>query len=639
MTFIKKLDRFILGKFLLIFVGAFFICLFVFMMQSTWKFVDELIGKGLTIDVMARFFYYMGVALMPMALPLSVLLASLITFGNMGEQLELLAMKAAGVSLFRIMRPILFVVAFLTGTSLYFQNTVSPAAQLQMRTLLFSIKASSPAVDIPEGVFYSEIPNVNLYVQEKNAETGMLYQMILYKTDQGFDRAQIVLADSGRIEITADKQHLRLRLWQGEMFENLQGQNMAGLQASSVPYDRETFLTKDILIDFDTNFAEMDANQLSGMAQAKNWAQIEHSVDSMNHELDSLGRTFYKTLRQNTFRTLGVNRAAKTAPKDTITFDKILESVSPDQRRILSQQALFSVQQGKSELEFRRDMAEDTEGLVRRHWIEWHQKFTLALACLVFFFVGAPLGAIIRKGGLGMPTVVSVGIFIIYYIINTSSMKLARDGTINIPFGIWLSTAILTPLGVWLTYKSNRDSAAFNVDAWTSAFRYVLGLRSKRYVARKEVIIHDPDYEEAVARAEAVRTAAKALQESVGKRIAPSYKRLYFSPPAEDGVTPLAQEIDALVSELSNSQSDIILGLINQYPILFKASHRLVSRSATVRRTLGILFPLGIVMWLRACRFQWLLRRDLKAIECTTDQLLPQLRKLARKDNEPNTQS
>ena len=179
MSIIKKLDKFILNKFLLTFAAAFMISLFVFMMQFTWRYVDELIGKGLSLDILVQFFWYMGLSLVPTALPLAVLLASLSTFGNMGEQLELLAMKAAGVPLIRIMRPILVVACLLCGVSFYFQNHASPKAQIEMNTLLFSMKQSSPAVEIPEGMFYSGVPNVNLYVQKKNAETGMLYQDII----------------------------------------------------------------------------------------------------------------------------------------------------------------------------------------------------------------------------------------------------------------------------------------------------------------------------------------------------------------------------------------------------------------------------------------------------------------------------
>ena len=277
---IKRLDLYILQNFALVFAGAFFICLFVFMMQFTWRYVNELIGKGLSLDILAQFFGYMALTLVPQSLPMAVLLASLIAFGNMGERLELLAMKAAGVPLIRIMRPILVVVLLLVATSFYFQNSISPKAQLQLRTLLISMKQTSPAVEIPEGVFYNGVPDVNLYVQHKNAETGMLYQLIIYKTDQGFDKAQIVLADSGKLEVTGDRKFLKLTLWSGEQFENLQGQSASLLQNAAVPYDRETFNYKELLIAFDSNFNLMDAAALNNLETAKDMAQIETDVDS-----------------------------------------------------------------------------------------------------------------------------------------------------------------------------------------------------------------------------------------------------------------------------------------------------------------------------------------------------------------------
>lgn len=632
MFLFKRLDRFILGKFVLIFMGAFFICLFVFMMQFTWKYVDELIGKGLTLDVLARFFYYMGITLVPNSLPLAVLLASLITFGNMGEQLELLAMKAAGVSLFRIMAPIGVFVAMLTATSFYFQNYTSPAAQLQLRTLLFSMKASSPAVEIPEGVFYTDkIPNINLYVQSKNAETGMLYQVIIYKTDQGFDRAQIVLADSGRLAVTADKQHLTLRLWQGEMFENLQGQSAPGLTSTGVPYDRETFIQKDFIIDFDSNFKEMDANQLAGMAQAKSMTEIETSVDSMQHRLDSIGKEHFDFLKRSTFRTIHLTGSDSLAylaltKREHRSFDELLSVYSNNQQTAVEQSAAMAVAQQRADLEFRRDMTADTEGMVRRHWIEWHQKITYSLACLMFFFVGAPLGGIIRKGGLGMPTVISVGIFIVYYIINTSGMKLGRDGTINIAFGMWISTAILTPIGLFLTYKSNNDSVVFNAEVYQRFCRNLLGLRPKRFLTRKEVIISPPDYTKALGELDQIKAETEQLLQIVGKRRFTSYWQLFFKPMVDDGTPALADHLEAFVTELSNSQNHRIVETLNGYPQFFKREHIQIMRRHRANKILGIFFPIGVVLWARTNYFLRKLKNDCKKTLQVSEQLQQLLR-------------
>ena len=223
---IKKLDIFILKSFCTLFMGTFFICLFIFMMQFLWKYVDEMVGKGLEMSVLAQFFFYSALTLVPASLPLAILLAALITFGNFGERFELLAMKAAGISLLKIMRPLIVFIIFICGVSFYFQNVIGPKAQTKLWTLLISMKQKSPELDIPEGVFYDEIDGYNLYVKHKNRKTGMLYDVLIYNFEKGFENAQIIKSDSGRLEMTADKQHLYLHLYNGEQFENLKSQNM-----------------------------------------------------------------------------------------------------------------------------------------------------------------------------------------------------------------------------------------------------------------------------------------------------------------------------------------------------------------------------------------------------------------------------
>ena len=292
MTPIKKLDIFITKNFLTLLAGAFFVCLFVLMMQFTWRYIDELIGKGLTMDVFAKFFWYMALSLIPQAMPLAILLASLISFGNMGERLELLAMKTVGVSLLRIMRPLIVLMIGISGASFYFQNVTGPYAELQLRTLLMSMHESAPALEIPEGIFYNGIPNINIYVKHKHNETGMLYDVIIYKTDQGFNKAQIVLSDSAKLEITADKKFLVLQLFNGEQFENLQTGTSNQIRAY-VPYDRETFNYKKFIIDFDSNFNVLDANAIGNRPESKNMKQLVAGIDSMTVHGDSLGMANY----------------------------------------------------------------------------------------------------------------------------------------------------------------------------------------------------------------------------------------------------------------------------------------------------------------------------------------------------------
>lgn len=631
MSIIKKLDLFILKKFALIFVGAFFICLFVFMMNFVWRYMEELIGKGLSLDILSQLYWYMGITLVPTSLPMAVLLASLITFGNMGEQLELLAMKAAGVPLIRIMKPIFWVVLFLSATSFVFQNKLSPEAQIKFRTLLFSMKQTSPAVEIPEGVFYNGVPNINLFVERKDAETGMLYEVIIYKTDQGFDRAQIVLADSGRIEMTADKMHLKLDLWNGEQFQNLQDQGAMGLNSASVPYDRESFGYKQLIIDFDSNFSMMDADLLRNMATAKNMDEIRVSIDSVNRELDSVGRSFYTIVKKDylplaTLRSDSVVPNQSVLPKKIIYFDSLLSAIPADSRMLTMRQAAENVRSLHSELEWKRETAKYGGRFIRLHEIEWHQKMTLSLACLFFFFIGAPLGAIIRKGGLGMPTVVSIMIFIAYYVINTSGMKMARDGSWDMWYGMWISSCVLLPFGVFFTYKANKDSVVFNTEVYVEFIRNLLGIPSRRHIYKKEVVIDDPNYSSVLGRVQILKSLCIDYCEKNNLKQVPNYFDIFFRYKTDIIVETIDEKLGSIVEELSNSKDLKILQELNNLPIIFVSAHMLPLKSMKWSKAVGILFPVGLLFWLRIWRFRLQLLRDLRQIEksCTTLEILIQ---------------
>ena len=621
---IKRLDTFVLGKFLQLFVGAFFICLFVFVMQFLWRYVDDLVGKGLTLDVLGQFFWHVSVYLIPTSLPLAVLLASLITFGNMGENLELLSMKAAGVPLVRVMRPILLVILPLSAFVFYFQNEISTNAQKQLRALLVSIKIAQPAVEIPEGVFYN-MRDFNLYVVKKNAQTGMLYNTIIYKMDQGFDRAQIVLADSAKIEMTADKMHMKLTLWSGEQFQNLKSEDVNVFKSESVPYDRETFMYKQLLIDFDANFNQIEANELAFLPQAKNWAALANFIDSMNLQVDSAalasssdyaGRALPTTKAFTRKDSLATLRALSRVK---LNFDSLVAKVPKEKMERARSRTASTLQSFSTEMTWRNEAVEDQEYFVRKHEVEWHQRITLALACLLFFFVGAPLGAIIRKGGLGMPTIISVGIFILYYIINTSGMKMARDGSINMVVGMWMSTFILTPAGAYLTFMANRDSVVFNLDAYIAFLRRLLGFRTKRHLFRKEVIITPPDVTADLQLAQSIRQEAEDYRQTKRLWLAPNYFRLFFRTRPDQRMEQLSDRIEELVEDLANTRDMHVLDTLNRVPFIYAHAHTTPFSRQWINYVFGVLFPLGLIIWVRAWRFRLRLARDLRqTIKCMT---------------------
>ncbi|MDE6514275.1 MAG: LptF/LptG family permease, partial [Muribaculaceae bacterium] len=293
---IKKLDRFMLRQFLPLFAMTFLICTFIVLMQFLWLHLQDLVGKGVGIGVLSQLFFYAALAMVPMALPLAVLLASLMTFGNLGESLELTALKAGGISLFRVMRPLIVLMVFVSIGAFFFQNNVLPMAQTKMWTLLKSVRQKTPELDIVEGEFNYQLPNINIYVDEKNRETGMLYGVMIYDFREGFERSRVIQADSATLRTAPDKTHMYLDLHHGELFENLrEGQGNISTERNRL-YRREQFVDKHISVAFDMNLEMIDENEMSRTYAGKNVAQLMFSIDSMGHRLDSIGTSIGTTM-------------------------------------------------------------------------------------------------------------------------------------------------------------------------------------------------------------------------------------------------------------------------------------------------------------------------------------------------------
>lgn len=612
---IKKLDIFILKSFCLLFLGTFFICLFIFMMQFLWRYVDEMVGKGLEMTVLAEFFFYAGLSLVPVSLPLAVLLAALITFGNFGERFELLAMKAAGISLIKIMRPLIVFIAIVSCVSFYFQNVVGPKAEAKMWTLLLSMKQKSPELDIPEGAFYDEIDGYNLYVKQKNRETGMLYDVLIYNMDKGFENAQIIKADSGRLEMTADKQHLYLHLYSGEQFENLKSQNM---DQKNVPYRRESFREKHAIIEFDSDFSMVDSDVMSTQSNSKDMAMLQADMDSMRIQNDSIGRVHFKAAMAGTYKPAEVRDAdtIKIAEARIKGFnaDSLFEMATLNQKRDYLKAAVNSAQSAQSDWSYKSVTMNMTEKNYRRHQTAWHKKLTLSLACLIFFFIGAPLGGIIRKGGLGAPVVVSVLIFIFYYLVDQTGYKMARDGKWIVWMGMWTSTAVLAPIGAFLTFKSNKDSVVFNVDALIEWTKRILGIRGVRHLFRKEVIINDPDYNRLPNDLQQLTIDCQAYAQKKNLKKAPNYFKLWMAEKRDEEMVALNDRMEELIEEMSNTRSAKLLNVLNNYPIIPVYAHVRPFRQYWLNLTCGALIPVGLFFYFRIWAFRVRLDKDMERI-------------------------
>ncbi|MBQ7967688.1 MAG: LptF/LptG family permease [Bacteroidaceae bacterium] len=609
------------------FVGTFFICLFIFIMQALWLYVDELVGKGIPMDVLARFFYYTALALVPKSLPLAVLLAALITFGNFGERVELTAMKAAGVPLIRVMSPLIVLCVGLGVVSFYFQNVTVPHANLQMQTLLISMKQKSPELEIPEGAFYDGIENYNLYVKRKDNNTGMLYGVVIYNLSNGFENAAVLKADSGRLETTADKQHLKMILYHGEQFENLKdGQ----INSKNIPYRREQFGEKTMLIEFNNDFDVMDGSFLSGNAMNKNMIQLNHDIDSLTAVQDSIGRAYFQQLNKNTYASYNLTKSdtaklAEFVEEEQLTrinVDSLFHSATRDQRQKWLKNEESRINNLKNETALKTKTVFNADKNIRRHQIEWLNKITLSLACLVFFLIGAPLGAIIRKGGLGMPIVVSVFTFIVYYIIDNSGNNLAKEGAVPVWWGRWVSTFVLGPLGIFLTYQANKDSGVFNADLYKSALRWLLGMRAKRHNVIKEVIIDDPDYANICGELSALSVACKEYNRAYLTNLLPNYLGMFAAKDNRDSaLLKLNEQLNHIAEQLGNSRSQEILNKVNSYPVVSLNAHAAPFPYKWLNVAAGVVLPVGVLLYARAIFFRHRLKGDLKRIVKTNKEI------------------
>lgn len=643
---------------------TFFIVLFIVLMQFLWRYIDDLVGKGLSIGVLGELFFYAAVSMVPMALPLAILLASLMTFGNLGERSELTAIKASGISLLKVMSPLIGLVSLIAVGAFFFQNDVLPKAQVKMWTLLFSARQKSPELEIPEGAFYDQIPGYNLYVREKDRNTGMLRDVMIYDVSKGGDNSTILLADSARLAFTKGMRHLYLHLYQGEQFENLREQKRLD---RNVPFRRESFLDKEILIPFDANFNRLDEQGMRNQYVGKNMAELRQTIDSLSVRIDSLGSAEAPTFASTVFPTLlprGVDygpgypggsgiiisandspgertlragddsenadtRAersgkaeaeAKKAPVKPLDLDSLINALDAGRRDALFTSAASITRMRASELEFRSMQIGDEKKRLRRHEIELLKKFTLSVACLIFLFIGAPLGAIIRKGGLGTPLVISVLLFLVYYVIDNTGYKMAREGYWVTWCGIWLSTFVLLPLGIFVTYKAMNDSAVFNADTYRNWLRNAFGLPESRMVPKKEVIISEVDPQRATALA--LSLGASAIHWRKGKKRIPGYVDFWMRGWDPMPIHEIGDIADETVEYLSDSRDLHVIDQLNKMPVIKPIWVVYPAHKLWIRKALMWCFPVGILFRLAAAPYLRRIWKDMAKAEEVACQLL-----------------
>ena len=602
---------------------TFVISLFLVVMQFLWKYVEDMVGKGLGIDVIGEMFMYAALQLIPMALPLSILLASLMMFGNLGESLELLAIKSAGISLLKSMVPLIVLVSAISIGTFFFQNNAMPKIQPKFYSLLISIRQKSPELDIPEGVFYKEIDGYGLYVGRKNRDTGMLYDVTIYDLSSGFQNMIVIISDSAKMSMSEDKLSLLFTVYNGQQFHNFtQGSDISSSSSEFIPYARENFKRKTMTISYDDNFNRMEESVLqentSSSYVSKNITELKSSIDSLEHYIDSINISDRKVMKEYSY--LSFRNSYPAEQKDSIimtastsepvNMDSMFLSKDIQTQNQILRSAFNKADNNNNDYLFRSMNKTTTQRNINRQWIEWHTKFTVSFACLIFFFIGAPLGSIVRKGGLGMPIVISVILFIIYYILNTLGIKMARDGLWIHWVGMWFSSMILLPLGVFLTYKAMNDSVIMNIDMYVSFFRKLFFIREKRNYTVKDVVIEDIDYEKVV---EQTTSLDAIVNEHLSNFSTIGYAQYWTDGEYDRSLNKIKTELENILNQLSNSRNSSIIEKAKEYPVFIKYV-RPFKVDSSIDKALMYIFPIGIAIKLIALPFEKRINRDLKLV-------------------------
>jgi lipopolysaccharide export system permease protein len=485
----KKLDWFILKSYLGPLVMTFFIALFILLMQFLWKYIDDLVGKGLEWYVIMKLLFFASSTFVPMALPLAILLSSLMTFGNLGEHYELVTMKAAGISLFRIMRSLVFVSILISGLAFYFSNIILPKANLKFLSLLFDVREKKLAFNLREGVFYNGIEGFVIRVGKKDADGNTIRDVMVYDHTKHMGNVSMTVAEWGKMELSADKRYLVFKLNNGYNYEE-----RIDLRRNEItrPFQRTKFTEQYQMFDLSgLQLTRTDENLFKKNYEMLNIRQLQFSIDSIRQELqrerkiasDNMYNNFVAlTSRDALTRPFMQKPAGAKPPSRPKPFfaSNVLASFSPSDRAGIINAAYNTATSVKENVSVSGDNFENKEKLVYKHLIVYHQKFTFSIACFLLFFIGAPLGAIIRKGGLGMPAVISTVFFILYWVISFTGEKYAAEGQVPVWEGMWLASAVLLPIGVFLTRKATNDASLFDVDSWIKLFQKIFHIKTEQ---------------------------------------------------------------------------------------------------------------------------------------------------------------
>lgn len=623
---LKIVDKYILRTFIPLFVMSFAVCWFIVVMQFLWRYIDELVGKGLSGFMLLKIIFYAALSFIPMSLPLGILLASLMTLGNLGERLELLALKASGIRLYRIIRPIMLLVVAMACGLFYFQNDLMIRAQVRMWTLVITAKYAAPEMEITPGVFYTGIPGYSLYAKDRDAGTGLMHRMMVYDMSRGYLNPRIIRADSGRLVMDKSKKFLVLKLYQGQSFENIQTQSY-NTSTDAVPYMLPHFDYSETFIPFDANIKMQDEGELSSMYVGKNLHQLQQSIDSIRPILDSTRLSYAQVVGASLIEShYGTSSYAYQDSATRVQAQARLTHLEQQTRHSKAEDAglTFTPQDSLQAIAMARDKADrvkeetsiyiDTDDAqfyqFRTLHQEWHRKFTFPVSCIIFALIGSSLGAIVRRGGIGMPIIISIFFFVVYFIIDSFGTNMLRNESIPIWLGMWLSNIVLFPVGIFLAYKANQDSSALNVEIYVIFFRKLFGFRGVRKVEYQELIIEEADYKAgALAVAQALKHTDALLQSSL---FSGRIWSIWTRGAEQKQLATLSKELDDITESLRHTPSRLLVSKLCDLPLLPTRLSPFLPEEPRWGRILGALLPLSLPFGLFLSRVRTHLRADLR---------------------------
>jgi lipopolysaccharide export system permease protein len=484
---VKKVDKFLLKSFIGPLIFTFFIVLIILLLQFLWMYIDELAGKGLEFKVLSELLYHFALTFVPTALPLGILLASLMTFGNMGEFSELSALKSSGIPLLRIMRPLIILLAIISVISFFFSNNVLPYSTDKARTLLWDIRKKKPDINIQAGSFYNGVPDFSIKITTKDPATNRLNNLIIYDHRERRGNYSVILADSGYMKSTQDETGLIMTLYNGHGFTELAEKSNVGPDRN-YPSRKDDFKEQTIVIPltgFDLKRSE--EGLFKSNAAMLNISQLTFTIDSLNTKFNEKLHTEFKDFRNvKLYAVRYTSEQALTSKGRNLNkrFDvrALYDSIPLADKKSVLQKAITDLKDETSVLLEKTESQKYDIRTIRRYEVEWNKKLTMSFACLVFFFIGAPLGAIIRKGGLGTPAVISIFFFVIYYVISISGQKLVEEDVVGTFAGMWAASYVLLPVGIFLTYKATTDSVILNIETYLTFFKKIKDFLYKIFI-------------------------------------------------------------------------------------------------------------------------------------------------------------